>query len=98
MFKIKQGKPLALSLCENWKFSGRGGMEEILFDTLKYKEEYKEAEYKEAEVFWVANDRQNTSSSSVRSSNTFNKKVNKHSITSAKWVQSIIGNKLPSLY
>ena len=90
---MKQGKPLALSLCENWKFSGRGGVEKILFDTLKYKEEYKEAE-----VFWVANDRQNTSSSSVRSSNTFNKKVNKHSITSAKWVQSIIGNKLPSLY
>ena len=30
------------------------------------------------------NDRQNTSSSSVRSSNTFNKNNNKHSITSVK--------------
>ena len=41
-------------------------------------------EYKEAEVFWVANDLQNTSSSSVRSSSTFNKNINKHSITSVK--------------
>ena len=48
---------------------------------------YIEIEYKEAEVFWVANDWQNTSSSSVRSSNTFNKNINKHSITSAKWGQ-----------
>ena len=48
---------------------------------------YIEIEYIEAEVFWVANDRQNTSSSSVRSSNTFNKNINKHSITSAKWGQ-----------
>ena len=38
-------------------------------------------------MFWVANERQNTSSSSVKSSNTFNKNINKHSITSAKWGQ-----------
>ena len=31
--------------------------------------------------------RQNISSSSVRSSKTFNKHINKHSITSAKWVR-----------
>ena len=31
-----------------------------------------------------SDNRQNTSSSSVRSSNTFNKNINKHSITSAK--------------
>ena len=45
---------------------------------------YIEIEYIEAEVFWVVNDRQNTSSSSVRSSNTFNKNI-KYLITSAKW-------------
>ena len=48
---------------------------------------YVKIEYKEAEVFRVANDRQNTSSSSVRSSNTFNKNINEHLITSAKWGQ-----------
>ena len=37
-------------------------MEEILLDTFKI-------EYKETEVFSIANDRQNTSSSSVRSKN-----------------------------
>ena len=36
---------------------------------------YVKIQYKEAEVFWVANDQQNTSSSSVRWSNTFNKKL-----------------------
>ena len=40
-------------------------------------------------MFWVANDRQNTSSSSVKSSNTFNKNINKQSITSAKWGQQL---------
>ena len=34
-----------------------------------------------------SNDWQNTSISSVRSSNTFSKNINKHSITSAKWGQ-----------
>ena len=48
---------------------------------------YVKIEYEEAEVFWFANDRQNISSSSVRSSNTFNENINKHSITSAKWGQ-----------
>ena len=48
---------------------------------------YAKIEYKEAEVIWIANDRQNASSLSVRSSNTFNKNINKHSITSAKWSQ-----------
>ena len=48
---------------------------------------YVKIEYKEAEVFWVTNDRQNESSSLVGSSNTFNKNVNKHSSTSAKWGQ-----------
>ena len=45
---------------------------------------YVKIEYKESWVFWVANDEQNTSSSSVRSSNTSNKNINKHSITSVK--------------
>ena len=44
-----------------------------------------------------SNDRENTSSSSVRSSNTFNKNINKHSITSCE-MRTIIGNKLASLY
>ena len=35
-------------------------------------------------MFWVANERQNISGSSVKSSNTFNKSINKPSITSAK--------------
>ena len=34
-----------------------------------------------------SNDQQNTSSSTVRSSNTLNKNINKHSINSAKWGQ-----------
>ena len=61
-----------------WNKRGTGGGDFIW---------YVKTEYKEAEVFWVANDWQNTSSSSVRSSNTFNKNINKHSITSAKWGQ-----------
>ena len=48
---------------------------------------YAKIEYKETEVFWVANDLKNTSSSSVRSSSIFNKNIKKHMITSAKWSQ-----------
>ena len=48
---------------------------------------YVKTEYNEAEVVWMANDWQNTSSSSVISNNTFNKNINKYSITSAKWGQ-----------
>ena len=48
---------------------------------------YVKIEYKEGEVLWIANDQQNTSGWSVRSSNTFNENVNKHSITSVKWGQ-----------
>ena len=48
---------------------------------------YVKIDYKEAKVFWIANDWQNASSSSVRSINTFNKYINKHLITSAKWGQ-----------
>ena len=44
--------------------------------------------YIEAEVFWVANDRQNSSNSSVRPSNTFNKNI-KHSIPFANWGQQL---------
>ena len=40
-------------------------------------------------MFWIANDWQNTSSSSVRWSNTFNKNINKYSIISAKWGQQL---------
>ena len=46
--------------------------------------QYVKIEYKKAKVFWLAKERQKTSTSSVRSSNTFNKNINKHSITSAK--------------
>ena len=48
---------------------------------------YVKIECKETEAFWVANDRQNTSGSGVRSSKAFNKNINKHSVTSAKWDQ-----------
>ena len=48
---------------------------------------YVKIEYNEVEVFWNANDWQNTSRSSVMLSNTFNKNIQKNSITSAKWGQ-----------
>ena len=48
---------------------------------------YAKIEYKDTEVFWNANDLKNTSSSSVRSSSTFKKNINKHLITSVKWGQ-----------
>ena len=64
-------------------------MEKLKFDSKGRVEDtwYFKIEYKEAEVFWIANNQQNTSSSSVKSSNTFNKNINKNSITSAKWGQ-----------
>ena len=65
---------------ENWKFNSRG-------KSRRNSIWYVKIDYKEAEVFWIANDAQNTSGSSVRSSNTFNKNINIHSITSAKWGQ-----------
>ena len=65
------GKTKMPNWVESLKLNSRGGLEEIQRN-------------KEVEVFWVANDRQNTSSSLVRSSNTFNKNINKHSVTAMK--------------
>ena len=50
----------------------------------KFFTEQKKAERKKRSAIKNSNDRQNTSSSSVRSRNTFSKNINKHSITSAK--------------
>ena len=62
---------------ENGKINRRGGLEQILFDTLKWNT-------KKLKCFELQNDQQNTSSLPVRSSNTFSKNINKHYVTSAK--------------